>query len=335
MRRARAALLALAAAAGPTAGAPVLSAEEPSGAPACVVPAFVPADDAGLWTTYDGVRRGLEEASLPRVCRHPVPETTAALEEALRPARGAGTPIAFAVGRVAGERCAAAVRTLPPERRPFFVYVDVALVSDARAFPSDPDVPLPAAIVRAEVPLRRWRSVVEALIPSEGGRRPALFLPPAEPGSPSVSPDALAEALGVVLAPQAGAARALLDWDLLGRRAAPGGEAGRPVLSSDRGRFGAGACALVVPDHLRLGRVAADAGRRLIRGSEGRAAPLRVGVPTSEVWVDLDACDRFGFSPPLRFLAGADRLRRGPVADAEPPLRSDSGGEDAGRDVPR
>jgi hypothetical protein len=334
MRRARAALLALTAAAGHSAGAGDLRAEEAPAPPACVVPAFVPDDDAGLWTTYDGVRRGLEEASLPRVCRHPVPATADDLEAALAPAREAGTPLAFAVGREAIGRVAEAIRALPPGRRPPCVYVDTALVSGSAAFPGDPDVPLPAAVVRAEVPLRRWRALVEALLPGKDGGPPRLFLPPAAPGGPEADPVPLARALGVDLVASAGAAQAVLDWDLLARRPSPADASARPVLSSDRGRFGTGACALVVPDHLRLGRVAADAGRRLLAGTEGRSAALRVGVPTSEVWIDLDACDRAGFSPPLPFLAGADRLRRGPGVSRDP-LAGGEPEDGASRDAPR
>jgi hypothetical protein len=343
MRRARAALLALTAASCVPAWVPVVRAEEPAQPPACVVPAFVPADDAGLWATYDGVRRGLEEASLPRVCRYPLPEGEDDWEAALAPARAAGTPLVFAVGREAALRCARALRAMPEETRPLCVYVDTTLVGDAGALPADPDVPLPAAVVRAEVPLRRWRSLVEALLPPAGAagsaRRPRLFLPPATEGGTSdgTVEGLVSEALGADLVPEA-EAQALLDWQTLGRRVSPAAAARKPVLSSDRGRFGTDACALVVPDHARLGRVAADAGRRLLRDGEGRRSPLRIAVATSEVWIDLDACDRAGFAPPLRYLAGADRLRRGPSRQAGTTSASADGAAPPGsaaRDAPR
>jgi hypothetical protein len=55
--------------------------------------------------------------------------------------------------------------------------------------------------------------------------------------------------------------------------------------------------------------MAAEAARRL-RDGEGRLDALRVSMRSSEVWVDLDVLDRAGLSPPLPFLASADRLRR-------------------------
>jgi hypothetical protein len=82
-----------------------------------------------------------------------------------------------------------------------------------------------------------------------------------------------------------------------------------PLLSAERARFRAGAAVVLVPDHALLGRVAADAGRRLLAG-EGATEPLRLAVRTTRRWVDLEAADAEGLRPPLTFLAGADLLRR-------------------------
>jgi hypothetical protein len=83
-----------------------------------------------------------------------------------------------------------------------------------------------------------------------------------------------------------------------------------PLLSDDPARFGAGATLLVVPDYQRLGRMAAEAGRRLWRNEPNALEPLV--VHSTEVWVDLIAAEAIGLHPPLTFLASADRVRAPP-----------------------
>jgi hypothetical protein len=279
----------------------------PAGAPSCVLPAFLETDDAGLWATYDGIRRGLEEASLPRVCRQEWPKDDAGWTVALAAGRAAGAPLVFAVGREAIERCAARVEAWPAAERPLCVYVDTALVGESKAYPPDPEVPLPAAIVRAEVPLRRWRDLVHGLL---GPGRPSVAVL-SEKEAERAAAEAALGSLDADLV-SLDRARVVLDLPPFGR--APAG-ATLPILSTDRSRFGRDACAVVVPEHGRLGRLAAECARRLQAG-EGRDRALRAALRGAEIWVDLDACDRAGLSPPLAFLASVDRLRRG-AAGAE------------------
>jgi hypothetical protein len=193
------------------------------------------------------------------------------------------------------------------------VYVDTAFVGVGFSFPPAPEVPLPAAIVRAEVPLDRWREVIHGLLPEK--KTPRVNVPWTVPGGVERTAG-LVDALRAALDVEFDAPIDLeLDWVFHARIAERSGPA--PVLSNNRARFGRDACVVVAPDHGRLGRLAADAARRL-RAGEGRVEPLRLSLRSAEVWVDLDALDRAGLSPPLPFLASADRLRRAGSATPGP-----------------
>ncbi len=64
-----------------------------------------------------------------------------------------------------------------------------------------------------------------------------------------------------------------------------------------------------MPNAELVGRVAAEAARRLYRDPNAKIAPR--GVPAMRVWVNLEAADRAGLSFPLAFLASVDKLHRG------------------------
>jgi hypothetical protein len=173
--------------------------------------------------------------------------------------------------------------------------------------------------VRAEVAVEGWAAVLRGLFP--GRPHPMVLLPWS---SESREAAALRRELGASagfearLPGEGGApADAVLDWGPgVGETLEPfpslvarAQSLGVPLLCGDRGRFGHGAAVVRVPDSALLGRVAAEAARRL-RAGEGAGAPLRIAVRATEVWVDLEAADAEGFVPPLAFLAGVDRLRR-------------------------
>ena len=318
------ALLPLAACPRPTSADPPPPASAEEGT-ACVVPAFAPDDDAGLLAAYDGVRRGLEEAHLPRICRRRVEgDDAAAWERAARETAEKAPPFVFAFGRKAAARVAAAPFERHGARIPTIV-VDVATVARGVASPPPPEAVPPAAIVRAEPSVERWGRVLAGLFP--GRPRPGARLPwTRESPEAARLRAAAAEASGLDLR-LAGeglvGADLVLDWTPgAGEEPMPFEAVLRearalrvPVVSTDRGRFGRGAAVVIVPDHALLGRVAADAARRL-RDGEGRVEPLRLAVRATEVWVDLEAAGQEGLDPPLPFLAAADRVRRAlPGAD--------------------
>ena len=291
---------------------------------ACRIPAFFADDDAGLARAYDGVRRGLEEASLPRICRRKVePDDAGGWEKAAKEVSAEAPAFLVAFGRKAAARVLAAPFRRGEGRIPA-VYVDVAALVGDRAVPEALDPPAPCAVVRAEAAVEAWGRVVRELLP--GRPQPGLRLPWTAESPEARSLRLLASAasgLDLRLARDGGGFDACFDW-------APGvGEtlepfeatlaAARalrlPVLSADRARFGHGAAVVLVPDHALLGRVAAEAARRLADG-EGADRPLRLVVRTTEVWVDLEAADEEGLKPPLAFLAAADRLRKAPAGAA-------------------
>jgi hypothetical protein len=172
--------------------------------------------------------------------------------------------------------------------------------------------------VRAEVSVARWGEVIRSLLP--GRPRPRCHL--SWPDGTSDAREFLAKAAAVsgvdLVLPRDATTPpdAILDWTGLAPRPPLDALVERarslraPLLSDDRGRFGKGAAVVVVPDGALLGRVAADAARRL-RAGEGAVEALRLTVRRTEVWVDLEAADAEGLKPPLPFLATADRLRRG------------------------
>jgi hypothetical protein len=301
----------------------------------CDVPAFLVEDDAGLRAAYDGLRRGLEDASLPRVCRRAVdPDTPQAWAEAARALTAKKPPFVVAFGRKASERVAAApfVDETTGLRVPC-VHVDVAVTIGGRDLPPIPDPPLPCAVVRAEVPFATWGAVVRALLPGRPQPTVLLAWKDETPAATALRREAAAAAgIDFRLAKDApGPADAILDWAPgLGETPVPFAESldrarswNLPLLSADRGAFGRGAAVILTVDQALLGRTAAEAARRLHAG-EGVSAPLRLAMHTAEVWVDLEAADTQGLRPPLAFLAGADRLRRGAGSPAPRPAPAPS-----------
>ena len=307
----------------------VTSSSAPAGEPpkteeaACRVPALIVEEDPGLLAISDGVRRGLEEANLPRICRRRVePDDTANWGLAAAEVAAEKAPFAVVFGRRAAARWIAA----PHSTRTPTVYVDVATMAAGRPSPPAIEPPVPAAVVRAETPVEKWGKTLRDLLPG----RPQLVVRiawEAETAEAGAWRREVAEAAGLTLrvgVPEAGGFDAILDVSCgLGETPMPfetslaEARARRiPLLSTDRSKFGRGAAVVLVPDHALLGRVAAEAARRLTAG-EGIARPLAMSVTSLEVWVDLEAADAEGLKPPLPFLAAADRLRRGLGLDAK------------------
>jgi hypothetical protein len=324
--RAAAAALLLALASSAPGFTPAARAEDPprEGSPACGIPAFVDEDDAGMRAAYDdGVRRGLEEANLPRVClrRRPDRDDAEGWAQVAREVSAEAPPLVFAIGRRSSERVAAAPFRRGAGRIPC-VYVDAAPVVDGRATPADLRPPEPCAVVRAHVGMEAWGKLLRDLLP--GRPVPTVLLPWAsetkEASAWRASAGAAAKvafrtrrdgdaAVDAILHVAPGLGEAIEPFDAVLREAKT---RQIPLLSGDRARFRAGAAVVLVPDHALLGRMAAEAGRRILAG-EGSVEPLRLAVRTTRVWVDLDAADEEGLRPPLTFLAAADVLRRTPT----------------------
>jgi hypothetical protein len=273
------------------------------------------AEDAGQMRIYDGVRKGLELAQLRRVCLEDVKEDDASFAafgrkiEATAAAAPAGAPppLVFLIGPRAVSRGLAARLPAPT------VCVDVGWTA-ARA----PLVPLatpsaPGAVVRADLGGERLGQVLRELL---GKERPRVRVAWATvPDAAAKGLAALAEAAGFDASPgaeeawlhvHAGLGEALEPFPDLVKRAR---ERHVPILSDDPARFGQGATVVLVPDFELVGRVAADAGRRLLAAGPVSVLPA-TRVATVEVWVDLDAADAQGVSIPLPFLASVDRLKR-------------------------
>ncbi len=231
-------------------------------------------------------------------------------------------PVVFAFGRKSIARVAAAPFRRGEGRIPC-VYVDSAVTVAGSPAPADPTLPVPCAVVRAHVSVEAWGKVVRALLP--GRPQPTVLLPwTAETPEAKAWREAAGAAAGLDLVTRREGVRsvdAFLDvTPALGETVEPFDATLRearalriPLLSGDRGRFRAGAAVVLVPDHALLGRVAAEAGRRLANG-EGAESPLRLGIRAARTWVDLDAADAEGLKPPLSFLAAADFLQVGPAA---------------------
>lgn len=303
---------------------------EPEGSMACAVPAFLLDDDPSLLSAYDGLRRGLEDAHLPRVCiRRVESDDDAGWSKALATVAAERPAFVVAFGRRAGARVAAGPLPGASGRIPC-VYVDAAGSVAGRALPAIPDPPAPCAVVRAEPAFEGFGRVLRGLFP--GRPQPTVVLPwTAESPEAATWRRAAAAAAGLELrlgTEGTAGADAFLDWSPgLGETALPFEDMLRearalrlPLLSADRNRFGRGAAVVHVPDFALLGRVAADACRRLGAG-EGAGRPLRIAVLATETRVDLEAADAEGLVPPLPFLASADRLRRAPPGPAPLPPR--------------
>ena len=305
-------------------GAPPLAAGEPTGT-TCDLYALVDPGDAGYLVAYDGLRKGLELAQLPRVCRYdPEPATGGvvgflerqAADGAVR--REAGLPVEplFAVG----DASAAAVLALQTTQ-PFVMVVERYTAS------RNPLIPLPdparGAVVYADLPAERVGQVLRALLGREAVY--VKWVMDESPGPAAMAPGlAFAAAAGCTLevfeqvAPPPPPLDAVLHlrFDQAHAPIVPFEEAlafarsrGLPLITDDRARFGHGAVVVLVARHDLLGRAAADEARKLRADPSYSAKPR--AVPGLEVWVDLEAADKQGIALPLPFLARADKLRRG------------------------
>lgn len=317
--------------------------EEPVGT-TCDLDAVVDADDAGVIAAYDGLRKGLEIARLPRVCQVETGGTQTGVEKFLerramvaapRRERGLRIDPFFAVG----ERSCAAV-TRASTHLPCVLGVTRYTVQRA------PLVPVPRALagttVYADLPVEQVATLVQNMLArpdmsaEERARQPAaaLFGGHAYDDDPGLTGFARAFGGSLVLSDAMRAAGiastgaggyrvpggdvwAVLCLHVDPRRAAPAFEQAlrtsrthsRPLVSDNRAHFGMGAVVVIVPRHELLGRAMADEGRKLRAGAAPRKTP-RV-VPGFEIWVDLAAADAIGFELPLSFLARADRIKRG------------------------
>jgi hypothetical protein len=290
---------------------------------ACAVPAFVAMEDATMVAAYDGLRRGLEDAHLPRVCRRRPDggDEASAWERAARDVSAERAAFLVVFGRGPGERVASApfLRAGAGAGRIPSVYVDAASSAAGVIFPERADPAPPSAVVRAESPIEATVAVLRRLLPSKTTPLVELAFDVDSPRSRAWRDAALSAGLATRLSGAEGSAPdAFLDAPLgLGERSVPfdgvlaRARAARvPLLSLDRGRFGRGAAIVVCPDGALLGRVAAEAARRL-RDGEGVERALRLAVRSVEVLVDLDAADAQGVSIPLALVAAADRVRAG------------------------
>lgn len=294
----------------------------------CGLHAFVDADDAGVLALYDGLRKGLELAQLPRVCRaDPTAATggTAGFLERLAAQasvdRAAGRAIGpvFAIGDASADAIIASGTRLPR-------VLALERYTNARK----PLRPLPtvagAAVVYADLGVESIGRLLRRLT---GSKRPAVawaWDAKAFPTSAHTPVMAFADAAHVHLkaaTPDAGI-QALLHLRLgLGERVLSFEEAlrlarslGVPLISDDRGRFGQGAVITLVARHALVGRLAADAARRMRLAPDKALAPR--AVPGLEIWIDLKSADAQSLAVPLPLLARADRLKRGarPAAGA-------------------
>lgn len=295
--------------------------------PRCAIPAaLLDTADPRLWQIYDGVRKGLEAAQLPRVCVENLKDDEASFawlggeldEDLAAPVaplvRG---PIAFAFGERAADRMA----VISPRVPRVFALLRYTIKKGREV---DPLQPLPRVqglhgIVFARIPVGWVGNVLQRLLAAE---RPRVAIPwKTSPWKGSAVQLAQRRAIE-----EAGGFRFVgLDEKpdvLLHCRLGVGGELDGfrtaviqsrklkvPLVSDDPARFGLGAHVILVPDLELVGRVAAEAARRLDRAREQSLPPRP--VQANRVWVDLEAMDRSHLSLPLSFLASAYKLRRG------------------------
>lgn len=296
------------------------------GGTGCGLYALVDPDDAGVLLTYDGLRKGLELAQLPRICRHdPDPRTggvvgflerQAAEASALRAAGLRPEPLC-----AVGDRSCAAV-VAAGTRLPFVMAVE-RYSADRRPLVPLP-VPVAGAVCYADVPAEHVGTVLRSFLGKDvrtlrpeapgtdaGAEALAAFaraagirmdpLPLPAAGAPATAaPPGLAALLHLritparPLAPFTAALAAARRWHV-------------PLITDDRARFGHGAVVLLVARHETLGRVAADQARRL--REDPSYAPAPRAVSGLEVWIDLQAADEQGVDLPLSFIARADKLK--------------------------
>jgi hypothetical protein len=287
-------------------------AEEEVG-PRCELLAVVDEGDAGMLKIYDGLRKGLELAQLPRVCREPVPASKAERQQLLaRLEKGAQLPL-FAVGDTAVHALAGPM----PEITRVFAFERYTIAGR-------PLLDLPVwdrlAIVYAARPAERVGEILRRLV---GKKEVRVHLPQLSDEGLREASLHFGKAAGLVLTEADAPADAVLHLRLLGQAcplAFPAALALArrwkvPLLSDARGRFGQGATVTLVGRHDLLGKAAAEAGRRLRKDAYLKIPPF--GLPGIDVWVDLAAADAQGLRVPLPFLARADRLERSRSAPAK------------------
>ena len=97
---------------------------------------------------------------------------------------------------------------------------------------------------------------------------------------------------------------------------------GNALISDDPAHYGTGAALVITPDHALLGRLAAEAGRRLWRGEAPGSEPLV--ARDCRILVDLEACAAQGLEPPVTFLARVHGVRASP-ARRQPPAPASPG----------
>ena len=133
----------------------------------CAVPAFLDDDDATLLAAYDGLRRGFEEAHLPRVCRRRRDgNDDAAWARAALDVSGGGAPLVVAFGRALCDRVAALPFLRPDGRgRIPCVYVETTATTRLGALADRADPAPPCAVVRAESSIEAIAGVLRRLFP--------------------------------------------------------------------------------------------------------------------------------------------------------------------------
>jgi len=295
--------------------APSVGADDPLG-PECRFVAVVDVGDGSALRRYDGLRKGLEQARLPRICReaYDAARTRVALDRlATEVAEGAREPVLFVLGEDAARdvlRARPALPVLTAVRRYTVGGRPAGLGLDAQADHA-------GVVAQTEA-----AHVGRLLRQATGRERPRVLRPgPA----PTDSAATWLEAAGVELADPAAPGRvdAVLDLGL-----EPAGGSGTrdaeafarlraraqalraPIWTDDRTRFGHGAHVVLATDDDLVGRTLADLGRLALADREAPLPAVRA-ISSLEVWVDLEALDHSGIDVPLPFLARADRLRRG------------------------
>jgi hypothetical protein len=291
----------------------------------CGLDAVVDPDDAAALAMYDGVRKGLELAHLPRVCRIEEPDPSwrqrvTAMGIAAAEDRRQGHPLrpVFAVGPVSVARFTDApsaddVASIP------LVFVTRFYTVGGRPFDELPKTRR-SACAYAALSAEMVGRLVQRLV---GEAKPAVEL---ACGGDEAWPEGHAfrgraarflEAAGLVAAGPGTPARAVLHLQLSPanpawsyERALARARASKVALvTDDRVRFGHGTVVTLVTNDALVGRVAAESARRMRMDPEQQVAPRM--LPGFEVWVDLRAADEQGVDIPLPFLARADRIRPG------------------------
>lgn len=290
-------------------------------APGCRHWAVMLPEDAGQLRIYDGIRKGLEVAQLERLCLKDLADTEEAFKAfvAEHAALPEPRPLVFLIGRRAGDRMLAAGFQGPG------VYVSAEWTVEGAPLRPEPVLPPGVVRVRSELP---GETLYQALLGAHGPccnsglHLLRIPVPPEESAAAELLRRLLqGTPIDVTTGTYAGACRLELALRSgLGVSSVPRPRQGLYV-SDDVGDYGAGAALVLCPDHERVGRTAAEAGRRLWRREPSDAALVVRGV---QILVDLDVWDEQGTAfpvpagrcPPLTFLAGVDGIkgRRAPAS---------------------